>query len=183
MARIALHGISGSGKTTVGRALAELLGCPYIDQDSFYLREKPLVRLSDGSEVRNWDTMEAIDETRLRDTLSKAERSGRDQDCAYICGGFALRGLSFDTNVLLQTGDTQEQIIARCIAARQQSKGFSGPKAQRDSRMVREVVYPYYCETVSLLTELKVVKVYHGEQRRFVCDLVAEICGHLEVVV
>lgn len=33
---VVLMGVSGSGKTTVGRALAQRLGCPFYDADDFH---------------------------------------------------------------------------------------------------------------------------------------------------
>jgi gluconokinase len=34
--RIVLMGVSGCGKTTIGRALAESLGCPFLDGDDYH---------------------------------------------------------------------------------------------------------------------------------------------------
>ena len=36
---IALTGFMGSGKTTVGRMLAEALGCPFLDLDEMIVQE------------------------------------------------------------------------------------------------------------------------------------------------
>ncbi|MFN8519545.1 MAG: shikimate kinase [Chloroflexota bacterium] len=52
--RIVLMGMMGAGKTTVGRVLAERLGCPYLDNDEAVRgmtgREPAEIRATDGEE-------------------------------------------------------------------------------------------------------------------------------------
>jgi uridine kinase len=58
-----ISGISGSGKTTLGRILSEKLSAEnilFVDQDVYYLEQKPKITLSNGSVVSNWDSLESI---------------------------------------------------------------------------------------------------------------------------
>jgi shikimate kinase len=52
--RVVLMGMMGAGKTTVGRVLAERLGCPYLDNDEAVRgmtgREPAEIRASDGED-------------------------------------------------------------------------------------------------------------------------------------
>ena len=50
-----LSGLSGSGKTTIGELFCAKNGWKFIDGDSFFLRDKPKVTLSNGEVASNWD--------------------------------------------------------------------------------------------------------------------------------
>lgn len=71
---LVISGISGSGKSTLGQILAEKLKLEYIDLDSFYLKDKPLVSLSNGAKVKNWDCSEALDTQRIQVSITKKHR-------------------------------------------------------------------------------------------------------------
>ena len=51
---IVLMGVSGSGKTTVGRALAEQLACPFYDGDDFH-RPEQILKMSAGIPLTDTD--------------------------------------------------------------------------------------------------------------------------------
>lgn len=170
---IALIGISGTGKTTLGKALAARLKYTYIDLDSFYKKEKPRTRLSDGKFVSNWDTLKALDLDALREKLKKTPGG-------IILGGFVLKDKIFEKlprmtillapvskneirgtskDQLLATfsrGDLKEQIIKRTIASRQAAKGVSS----KDALVVREIVYPYFLKTLTKTKIDRVLPVY-----------------------
>jgi gluconokinase len=72
--QIVIMGVMGSGKTTIGRALAERLGCPFIDADDLH-SESNVAKLSAGiplsAEDRNpW--IERVAEV-IRDLNSRGE--------------------------------------------------------------------------------------------------------------
>lgn len=58
---IAISGLSGAGKTSCGKLLAEKLGFTFIDLDWYFLEQKPIVTLSNGVKVKNYDCYEALD--------------------------------------------------------------------------------------------------------------------------
>lgn len=140
---VVISGISGSGKSTIGEKVAEELGWSYLDMDTFYLQMKPIVRLSTGETVTNWDTLEAIDVNKLKERLRQLlERNN------VLFTGFAPDPTIFPVrptvHIHLGTGRNAEEIIERSILSRRRSKGFTGQKAVKDERMVREIVYPFY---------------------------------------
>ena len=49
-----VFGVSGSGKTTVGKALAENLGIPFYDADDFHPKEN-IQKMSDGFPLNDID--------------------------------------------------------------------------------------------------------------------------------
>jgi uridine kinase len=167
---IAISGISGSGKSTIGQALATTLNLTYVDQDSYFIPQKPSITMSDGSMVKNWDCMDALDIHSLKHTIIQLAPNG------LILVGFALRDEVFPfpptCHIHLSTGSLKSQIIERSIASRQQSKG-----AKRiDELMVREVVYPFYQDTISKSTIDYIIEVYKDDDsRKTVNEIMNEI--------
>jgi shikimate kinase len=164
---IALVGISGSGKTTIGRFVANRLNYIYVDLDDFYKRDKPKITLSNGITVSNWDTLDALDLSAFRQTLASLVREKRN----IIVGGFALSDDVFEqlkptATILLSVGNTDSEIISRTIEARRRSKGFAGHKAIQDELMVKEVVYPYFKNVLQNTNVTGILKIYEQEQRR-----------------
>jgi Cdc6-like AAA superfamily ATPase len=179
MLKIAIHGISGSGKTTIGKALTQELwkkdkrkNFAYIDQDSYYLPEKPMIKLSNGLVCKNWDTLDALDFGLLRRDLAMNNH--------VVCSGFALRNLPFDINILLSTGHTDTDVINRCIENRRVSKGLTADRLEKDKLMIREVVYPYFLDTLkSIKINLK-IDVYNSDgSRKSIPEIVNIILSYL----
>jgi hypothetical protein len=139
-----ISGISGSGKTTLGaELLKEFRQCAHIDQDSFYLKTKPKVKLSNGLIVSNWDCLEALDpifKDYLRDVLKVTP---------VILTGFALCRQVLPVvpkvHIHLVTGNTPEDVEGRCIKARAQAKSVN---SDRDLLVVKELVLPFYYHIV-----------------------------------
>ena len=55
-------GVSGSGKTTVGRRLADRLGCPFVDGDDYHPAEN-VARMTAGiplEDAHRWPWLEAL---------------------------------------------------------------------------------------------------------------------------
>jgi hypothetical protein len=154
---IALFGISGSFKKTLGKQLAQRLGYHFFDLDWFYKKEKPTVRLSNGKLKEDWDTLAALD-------LDEFRRHLRLIKGGVVVVGFALRDDIFEKQpritVHLRTGRDAETIIQRAIAARRESKGFAGVKAKDDELMVREYVYPFFVSNLGRINVTANLDVY-----------------------
>jgi gluconokinase len=65
---IVVMGVSGCGKSTIGSALAERLGCPFLEGDDFHPRENK-VKMSDGIPLNDHDRKGWF--TAIRDALEK----------------------------------------------------------------------------------------------------------------
>lgn len=166
---LAISGISGSGKSTIGLQLSKDLGLKYIDIDSFYISNKPYITLSNNVTVKNWDCLEALDITNLKLKIKEEASKG------LILVGFTLRDDLFDEvkphcHIHLSSGKTKDEIIQRCIKSRQQSKSLN-----LDELNVREVVYPFYMETCTKSTINHIIEVYHNNERKSIKDIISEI--------
>jgi gluconokinase len=65
---IVVMGVSGCGKSTIGSALAERLGCPFLEGDDFHPRENK-VKMGDGIPLNDHDRKGWF--TSIRDALEK----------------------------------------------------------------------------------------------------------------
>ena len=77
-------GVSGCGKSSVGRALAEALGWPFFDADDFH-PESNIRKMAGGTPLTDEDRMPWLE--RLRDLL--AEQQARGHSAVLACS--ALR--------------------------------------------------------------------------------------------
>ena len=141
---IFLSGISGSGKTTLGKEIAQKLNGKFIDQDWFFKREKPMIKLSNGKLLRNWDTQEAIDITRLNKRLREEIQN---KHLNYIIlGGFALRDEWFDNDV---KPDLHFHIkIPKELSLQTRLKLKPGNEKDQ-TLMFNEAVWVFYQETIN----------------------------------
>lgn len=142
---IGISGISGAGKTTIGKKIADLTGGIFIDQDWFFKRDKPLTKLSDGTMVKNWDSTEAID---IPAMISKI-RQELTKNKPIILAGFALRDEYFDP-------DTKPSIQFHIkipkelsLQTRYKVKNFSPKYKKLQDKIFTELVYPFYLETLN----------------------------------
>src|SRR5689334_4558312 len=158
-----ISGLSGTGKTSFGRYAAEKLDAVFIDQDSFYLPTKPLVQLSNGETVKNWDCKEAIDWTAL---CTKVLEQLQDKNVVLV--GFALLAEELKalqpnvvSHVHLSYGD---DALSRCKLARREAKQID---PEKDSLVVDELVWPFYLQTVNNLSKIdRTICVYSVQAQR-----------------
>ncbi|MCB9419963.1 MAG: gluconokinase [Ardenticatenaceae bacterium] len=75
-----IMGVSGSGKTTVGRALAERLGVPFYDGDDFHPPEN-VAKMANGIPLNDTDRHPWL--ARLHDLI--AEHEARGETAVLAC--------------------------------------------------------------------------------------------------
>ncbi len=75
-----IMGVSGCGKTTVGRALAKRLGCPFYDGDDFHPPEN-VAKMASGMPLTDADRAPWL--ARLHDLL--AQELGRGETAVLAC--------------------------------------------------------------------------------------------------
>lgn len=145
-----ISGISGSGKTYLGAHYAAINKWYHIDQDSYYLANKPTVILSNGKRTSNWDCDEAINWSVLQEAIQTALTTQ-----SVVLTGFApfhdYLGIAelkkrdvLVTHIHLVTSDNKDEVINNAISFRRQSKHWTPEKEQLDELVVKEVVYPFY---------------------------------------
>ena len=80
---ISLIGFMGSGKTTVGRILADKLGFLFIDLDS-------VIELEDGRKIN--DIFKIYGEDYFRELETKViKKIYKNKNCVFACGGGAIK--------------------------------------------------------------------------------------------
>jgi len=152
---IFISGISGSGKTTVGKRLEALIeNVILIDQDNFFTRSKPFVKLSSGEPVINYDSELSIRWNDLNDAIRINLESHN-----VIVTGFALRKnrIAFIPHYhfllirdILVNGKHNTKTLEKfCYEDRQLSKRFNGKESEK--LIVPELLVPFYFETLTLL--------------------------------
>jgi gluconokinase len=128
MTVVVVMGVSGSGKTTVGTALAEALGVEYAEADTFHSPEN-IAKMSSGTPLTDedrWPWLQAI-----------AEWIGKHDATAGVVTSSALKRVYRD---LLRTGgDTWFLHLHGChdlVAERLKSrKGHFMPASLLDSQL------------------------------------------------
>ena len=172
-----ISGISGSGKTTLGvELLKSFPECVHIDQDSFYLRLKPKIKLSNNVTVSNWDCLEALDPSfpdYLADVLKVTP---------VILTGFALclqvLPVVPKVHIHLVTSDTPERLEARCLNARASAKTVN---TDRDVLVVKELVIPFYHQIVNDSDITHRINMYDEKGERVPIRWVSELAKKIIV--
>ena len=128
LARVVVMGVSGCGKSSVGRALAKQLGWRYIEGDDLHPREN-VERMAAGTPLTDADRQGWLET--IAAELAAAKRSGeglvvtcsalkrryRDVLRGDALRGDMLRGDAADVRLVFLHGP--EQLLARRLAARQ----------------------------------------------------------------
>jgi hypothetical protein len=195
--KVFISGISGTGKTTIGKRLVEVLnknneregGWIFKDQDDFFLPEKPRTApiFGGGRTKSNWDCIEAIDWVALNKYLD-----GRQSD-NIIFVGYALRSDLITTKPDVHIHLTYATVIAKtiwyvscttldcrelenlCIKSRLHTKKFKTDQDRLDDEtMVRKVVVPFYFETLKHSKIDHTIEVLDREGKRVPVNWIIE---------
>lgn len=162
----AISGISGSGKTTLGRMLAPQIrtpdgtNCVFVDQDQFYIKDKPLVLLSNGKTVRNWDTVAALNR-KMCDIINAMLDQAPVVLVGFLLSRSVLATLQPTVHIHLVLAHNPADLSARCKEARIRAKPGMNPDT--DALVVDEVVIPRYRETVAFSDITHWVPVYQAD--------------------
>lgn len=170
---IFISGPSGVGKSTACKKLAEDNSFVLIQQDSYFVskEKKPLVRLSDGTELRNWDTYQSVDFDRFNADILKARFTSQ----VVIVEGFCLTASKIkvipDLHIHISYVESEhvtyievgnESVIQqRMLESRKRSK----PNVKNDELMIKEIVYPFYVQTLYLAKFDYVVPAFIAGER------------------
>lgn len=142
---IAISGISGAGKSTIGKLLADRINAVFIDQDWFFKSDIENVILSNGSSVKNYDSDQSIDIEKFNTAISEHKKNNH----TIIISGFALRDYFFCEE---NKPNVHFHIIIPTLlsfTSRLTTKPFSEKRKIDEAFLFYEYVYPYYEETIT----------------------------------
>lgn len=139
---IAISGISGAGKSTIGQLLAVKLDAVFIDQDWFSTGSKQKCKLSNDEEFTNYDCDDSVNLKNFNDALSTNKHK------TIVIAGFNLRDNFFD----IENKPTFHFHInipkELSLLTRLSIKPFSEARKDKEMLVFNEYVYPYYEETL-----------------------------------
>ncbi|QKF94088.1 gluconate kinase [Fadolivirus algeromassiliense] len=173
---IAISGISGAGKTTIGKMLATKLGGVYLDQDWFFSKNKPLVTLSNGKKALNYDCDEAIDFGRFNRMIDNEKKNNK----IIVIGGFALREYFFykgnEPTIHFHIKIPRDL----SLKTRLQVKKFSEERKKDEIYMFNEYVYPYYEKTLKFSKIDHMIDGVENGKRRHINEILEEILNRIK---
>jgi shikimate kinase len=162
-----LVGLSGSGKSTVGRALAARLGRPFVDTDAL-IEERSRMQIPRLFEELGEPAFRAIEREAVADAV------GRDASVVATGGGAPIdsenRRLLWDGNLVVWLDAPVEELVRRVGAAGDGRPLLAGGAAERLVAL-REARAPVYA-TAHLRVETEQIGVDGA---------VGVICERLEV--
>jgi len=142
MSIIAISGISGAGKSTIGKMLAKKLNATFIDQDWFNSSNKQKVILSNGSTVTNYDCDDAFNIKNFNDAISSNKRNN------LVIVGYNLRYYFFfegnKPTIHFNIVIPKELSLKTRLAI----KPFSDERRANEKLFFNEYLYPYYQDTL-----------------------------------
>ena len=138
MSIIAISGISGAGKSTIGKILAKKLNAIFIDQDWFNGGNKQQATLSNGYIVTNYDCDNVSNIKNFNDAISSNKHDN------LVVVGYNLRNYFFNEqnkptvhfNIIIPKELSLETRLA--------TKSFSDERRANEKLYFDEYLYPYY---------------------------------------
>jgi len=148
--RLLLVGMMGTGKTTVGRIVAERLGCPYVDSDAEVAadtgRSAPEILATDGEA-----TLRAAESAALREAVSRP-----DPVVVSVAGGAVLDARN--RALIRDSGTVVWLRAAPATLAKRVGDGAGRPLLGKDpaAALIRlgEVRRPLYAEVADVVVDV-----------------------------
>ena len=145
MSIIAISGISGAGKSTIGKIVAKKLNVTFIDQDWFNSGNKQQAILSNGYVVTNYDCDDASNIKNFNDAISSNKHN------SLVVVGYNLRDYFFNEgnkptihfNIIIPK---ELSLETRLVI-----KSFSDERRINEKLFFNEYLYPYYEDTLKNL--------------------------------
>ena len=142
MSIIAISGISGAGKSTIGKMLAKKLNAEFIDQDWFNSGNKQQATLSNGYIVTNYDCDDVFNIKNFNDAISSNKHN------TLVIVGYNLRHYFFfegnkptiHFNIMIPKELSLETRLS--------IKPFSDERRANEKLFFNEYLYPYYQDTL-----------------------------------
>lgn len=175
---IAISGISGAGKTTIGKVLAYKMNGIFIDQDWFFKKQKPIVTLSSGVKVLNYDSDESLDIIKFNDFIINKLHLNKP----IIISGFALKDSFF--HKMKPSLHFHIKIPKELsLETRLKVKKFSQERKNKETLVFNEYVYPYYEETLKKSSiNYFIDGVDYSGKRKNLTDIINQIVSKMQTL-
>lgn len=172
LAKIVLIGYRGSGKSTVGRRLAERLSLPLIDTDTL-IEDRVGITIKEIVEKKGWAYFRAVEKDVIRGLAGDKAMVVAVGGGAVLDPGNQVR-LREDNLVFYLAADetTLARRIAKDARTDDQRPSLTGETVTAEIRMVLEKREPIY---------RKVADYVINTEGRTVDDIVAELTGIIEI--
>lgn len=166
MSRIAISGISGAGKSTIGKIVAKKLNATFIDQDWFNSGNKQLVPLSNGHQVTIYDCDAISNIKNFNDAISSNKHD------TLVVVGYNLRDHFFndDNKHTIHFHITIPKELS--LETRLSVKPFSEERKANEKLYFDEYLYPYYEDTLKHLKIDHFIDGMLNEERKPLDDIV-----------
>ncbi len=171
-------GLSGAGKSTIAKILADHYNGVYLDQDEFYKQDKPLITTPSGRIIKNWDCQEALNLEAMNSKISELKKLNKP----IFVAGFALRDDWFvgdakpDYHILIQLPSGVS------IETRLKIKPLRDDPLGKDTRWIFEnLTVPFYNETLKLVTvDYWAPATFFGSIRRPIPEIINQLIKVLD---
>ena len=175
MSIIAISGISGAGKSTIGKILAKKLDAAFIDQDWFNNSNKQQATLSNGYVVTNYDCDNASNIKNFNDAISSNKHN------VVIVVGYNLRDSFFNKenkptihfNIIIPKELSLETRLS--------TKSFSDERRSNEKLFFNEYLYPYYEDTLSNLKVNHYIDGVVDNERETIENIIDYILNKLSI--
>lgn len=155
---ILISGISGCGKLALGLSIAEDFKIKLIDQHNYYKKEYNVkYKLSNGVDVVNWYSDDAIDWELLNKDINKYKKTG-----------LVVVGMSFPSDLIKSRPDyhihlniSKQDCIDRrkkIIEKKKENIDQQNDTIANDPLLMNQLIYPYYLESSKKMTINKFIK-------------------------
>ena len=158
---IALSGISGAGKTTLAKILAQNYNAIHFDEDDFYIEIKPKVTLSNGLSKSNWDTFDALKIKLLNQEIKKCLQKN-----SVFLSGFALPDHIFDPDIKPDLHIHLRIPKSESLKTRLAIKDFRDKSEVNNTLYFNECIVPFYEENLKNSTIHHFIDVFDNDGNR-----------------
>lgn len=173
MSIIAISGISGAGKSTIGKILAKKLNAVFIDQDWFNSGNKQQATLSNGYIVTNYDCDNASNTKNFNDAISSNKHNN------LVVVGYNLRDYFFSDknrptihfNIIIPKELSLETRLA--------IKSFSDERRANEKLFFDEYLYPYYENTLTNMNIDHFINGFVDNERETIENIINYIISKL----
>lgn len=144
---ILISGLSGSGKTELGKNISRDFKIKHITTRDYYIKDyHETIKIPSGETIINWDNDNAIDWVKLNDDIDKNKLG-----CVVTGDVFPRHKLTFKPDVHIHLKISKQNLIDKRADyvekhGEPQKRQFLGVEIERV--ILNQLTYPYYLESL-----------------------------------